>query len=334
MTLRHNVVSQRFFGECFSSEILAIILVISSVAHDTFATQRNAKLLQNSAQRHRHICPQIHEQLMLAAHDNVLVRVMFVLALSLDLCFYVVRCCFCFILAEISRESGKAVHWTWSTLNLKGINPIANINFIDLKIFSSAFMIISFFFSVLSLDSLGEAEASKHPWIVIAAAVNSGREKSSALLWIMQCRTSNIYVRFGADFSLIFVPLINQSFVRAVTEREGGIGLSTLFIGSWRCQFSAKKINNIIEQHNSMKLTSKHFETTLIFPAWKALPVSPFLTRFMSGCVEFIAPFHLQFVATRRCLFWIASNRQSSWSASDYAMQNVQHIHTQRNINQ
>lgn len=152
MTLHHNVVSQRFFGECFSSQILAIILVISSVAHDTFATQRNAKLLQNSAQRHRHIGPQIHEQLMLAAHDdNVLVRVMFVLALSLDLCFYVVRCCFCFILAEISRESGKAVHWTWSTLNLKGINPIANINFIDLKIFSSAFMIISFFRCSLSL---------------------------------------------------------------------------------------------------------------------------------------------------------------------------------------
>lgn len=240
MTLHHNVVSQRFFGECFSSEILAIILVISSVAHDTFATQRNAKLLQNSAQRHRHICPQIHEQLMLAAHDNVLVRVMFVLALSLDLCFYVVRCCFCFILAEISRESGKAVHWTWSTLNLKGINPIANINFIDLKIFSSAFMIISVF-SVLSLDSLGEAEASKHPWIVIAAAINSGREKISALLWIMQCRTSNIYVRFGADFSLILVPPINQSFVGAVTGREERIGLSTLFIGSWRCQFFGEK---------------------------------------------------------------------------------------------
>lgn len=39
--------------------------------------------------------------------------------------------CWTMFLAEILRACGKAVHWTWSTLNLPGINPIANINFID-----------------------------------------------------------------------------------------------------------------------------------------------------------------------------------------------------------
>lgn len=131
-----------------------------------------------------YIIRQIHRQFMLAT-SLVWVRCLYFL--SLDLCFYVVRWVFWRRFHASEWERGKEVHWTWSTLNLKGINPICKHNF-----YRSEKIFLQDFYD-FSLSASWELRKLNRIWT---------KQGWFFLLWLMQCEFE-IYEHFRATFWIV-----------------------------------------------------------------------------------------------------------------------------------